>query len=40
MKIAEHDLDNLQNVFELAVKYGGKEPLGTIQEEGYEVVEV
>ena len=40
MKIAEHDLDNLQNVFDLAVKHGGKEPLSTIQEEGYEVVEV
>ena len=40
MLIAQQDLKNLQNVFDIAVKYGGKEPLGVIKEEGYEVLEV
>ena len=40
MLIAQQDLKNLQNVYDTAVKYGGKEPLGVIKEEGYEVLEV
>eukprot|EP00974_Lingulodinium_polyedra_P132808 11223198-Lingulodinium_polyedra.AAC.1 len=37
MNIAEKDLDNLQNVFDAAVKLGGKETLGVISEEEVEV---
>ena len=39
MLIAQQDLENLQSVYDTAVKYGGKEPLNVIKEEGYEVVE-
>ena len=33
MKIAEKDLENLQNVYDTAAKYGAKEPLNAIKEE-------
>ena len=40
MLIAQNDLENLQFVYDTAVKCGGKEPLNVIKEEGTEEVEV